>query len=69
MRRRNGDSWPTPGGDYGSKLDSATVGNTGGTKVTFDVTPLVKAAVAGQLGSSRYTRVALMDMGSSTSDS
>ena len=69
MRRRNGDSWPTPGGDYGSKLDSANVGNSAGTKVTFDVTPLVKAAVAGQLGSSRYTRVALMDMGNSTSDS
>jgi endonuclease/exonuclease/phosphatase family metal-dependent hydrolase len=69
MQRRNGDKWPTPGGDYGSKLDSATVSNTAGTKVTFDVTPLVKAAVAGQLGSSRYTRVALMDLDASTSES
>jgi len=57
-QRRNGESWPTPGGDYGSKLDDAVVGNTAGTKVTFDVTALVKAAVAGQLGSSRYTRLA-----------
>ena len=55
-QRRNGENWPTPGGDYGSKLDDAVVSNTAGTKVTFDVTPLVKAAVAGQLGSSRYTR-------------
>jgi endonuclease/exonuclease/phosphatase family metal-dependent hydrolase len=67
--RRNGDSWQTPGGDYGSKLDEAVVSNTAGTKVTFDVTPLVKAAVAGQLGSSRYTRVALMDLDASTADS
>jgi endonuclease/exonuclease/phosphatase family metal-dependent hydrolase len=37
--------------------------------VTFDVTALVKAAVAGQLGSSRYTRVALMDLEGSTSES
>jgi endonuclease/exonuclease/phosphatase family metal-dependent hydrolase len=37
--------------------------------VTFDVTALVKAAVAGQLGSSRYTRIALMDLDASTADS
>jgi endonuclease/exonuclease/phosphatase family metal-dependent hydrolase len=67
--RRSGDSWQTPGGDYGSKLDDAVVSNAAGTRVTFDVTPLVKAAVAGTLGSSRYTRVALMDTGASTSDS
>jgi len=68
-QRRNGENWPTPGGDYGSKLDDAVVGNTAGTKVTFDVTALVQAAVAGQLGSSRYTRIALMDLDGSTSDS
>jgi len=33
------------------------------------VTPLVKDAVAGRLGSSRYTRVALVDLEGSTSDS
>ena len=37
--------------------------------MTFDVTALVKAAVAGDLGSSRYTRIALIDMDSSTSES
>ena len=37
--RRTGDKWSTPGGDYGTKLDEATVSNKAGTKVTFDVTP------------------------------
>jgi endonuclease/exonuclease/phosphatase family metal-dependent hydrolase len=67
--RRTGDAWQTPGGDYGSKLDDAVVSNVAGTKVTFDVTALVKAAVAGDLGASRYTRVALVDLDESTSDS
>ncbi|MGH9141260.1 MAG: DNRLRE domain-containing protein [Vicinamibacterales bacterium] len=67
--RRKGQSWSTPGGDYGSKLDEAVVSNKAGTKVIFDVTPLVKSAVAGALGSSRYTRIALIDMDGSTADS
>src|SRR4051812_18070740 len=66
--RRTGDRWTTVGGDFGSKLDDAVVG-AAGTKVTFDVTPLVKAAVAGQLGTSRYTRIALIDLQGSTSES
>src|SRR6185312_6161196 len=37
-----------------------------GTKVSFDITPLVKSAVAGQLGSSRYTRVMLVDLDAPT---
>ena len=68
-QRRAGESWTNPGGDYGSKLDEAVASNTAGAKVTFDVTPLVKAAVAGELGSSRYTRIALMDLDASTADS
>jgi len=67
--RKTGTSWNTSGGDLGSKLDDAVVSNTPGTKVTFDVTPLVKDAVAGLLGSSRYTRVALVDLEGSTSES
>jgi len=67
--RRTGEKWATPGGDYGTKLAEATVSNKAGTKITFDVTPLVKAAVAGELGSSRYTRIALIDLESSTSES
>ena len=67
--RRSGEPWQTPGGDYGSKLAEAVVGNAAGTKVTFDVTPLVQAAVTGALGSSRYTRVALIDLEEPTPDS
>jgi endonuclease/exonuclease/phosphatase family metal-dependent hydrolase len=67
--RRAADKWQTAGGDYGSKLASAVVSNVAGTKVTFDVTPLVKAAVAGDLGTSRYSRIALIDLEGSTSDS
>ena len=68
-QRRNSDPWMTAGGDLGSKLDQATVSNIAGAKVTFDVTPLVQAAVAGDLGSSRYTRIALVDLDESTSES
>src|SRR3954468_5598738 len=67
--RRDGDSWLAPGGDYGSKLAEAVASNSAGSKITFDVTPLVKAAVAGDLGSSRYTRIALIDLDASTADS
>jgi len=68
-RRRSGQDWNAAGGDFGSKLDDAVVGNSPGTKVSFDVTALVKAAVAGSLGSSRYTRIALVDKDGSTADS
>jgi endonuclease/exonuclease/phosphatase family metal-dependent hydrolase len=67
--RRKGQSWNTPGGDLGTKLDTEKVSNVPGTKVSFDITPLVQQAVAGKLGSSRYTRVALLDLGSSTKES
>jgi endonuclease/exonuclease/phosphatase family metal-dependent hydrolase len=68
-KRKSGIAWNSSGGDLGSKLDDAVVGNAAGTKVTFDVTALVKEAVAGHLGTSRYTRVALVDVQSSTADS
>jgi len=68
-KRRTSAAWMTAGGDLGSKIDHKTVGNTRGTKVTFNVTTLVKQAVAGQLGSSRYTRVALVDLDGSSSTS
>jgi len=64
-----GTKWSTAGGDLGSKLDTQLVSNTVGSKVTFNVTPLVKQAVSGALGSSRYTRVELVDLDGSTSDS
>lgn len=68
-QRRTSEAWGTVGGDLGSKLAQQTVGNAAGTKVTFDVTALVQKAVSGALGSSRYTRVALIDLDSASQDS
>jgi len=68
-RRRTTSGWTSAGGDLGSLLSKQVVSNVAGSKVTFDVTALVKAAVAGQLGSSRYTRVALVDLDPATVDS
>jgi endonuclease/exonuclease/phosphatase family metal-dependent hydrolase len=68
-QRRTGIEWTKGGGDLGSRLAVQTVSNVAGTRVTFDVTALVKEAVGGQLGSSRYTRIALIDEDASTSDS
>jgi endonuclease/exonuclease/phosphatase family metal-dependent hydrolase len=53
--------WSTTGGDLGAKLDTEVASNAGGTKVTFDVTALVSKVVSGALGSSRYTRIELVD--------
>ena len=44
------------------------VPNVAGAKVNFDVTALVRAAVSGA-SSSRYTRLALADLGASTNNS
>jgi endonuclease/exonuclease/phosphatase family metal-dependent hydrolase len=68
-RRRSTSAWTSAGGDLGSLIAKQVVSNVAGTKVTFDVTPLVKSAVAGNLGSSRYTRVALVDLDPATVDS
>jgi len=61
-RRRATTAWTTPGGDLGSLIGKQAVPKTAGTKITFDVTALVKQAVSGALGSSRYTRLALIDL-------
>jgi endonuclease/exonuclease/phosphatase family metal-dependent hydrolase len=67
--RRTQETWATAGGDLGSRIATGNVSNVGGTRVTFDVTALVKAAVAGDLGASRYTRIVLVDEDASTSAS
>ncbi len=67
-RRRTTTSWVTPGGDLGSLLAKQAVSNVAGTKVTFDVTALVKQAVSGALGSSRYTRIELVDLDAPAGD-
>ena len=67
--RRTNQSWSKAGGDLGSQVDDQEVGNKAGTKVSFDITPLVQQAVAGKLGSSRYTRIALVDLDGATKES
>jgi endonuclease/exonuclease/phosphatase family metal-dependent hydrolase len=67
-RRRVGTAWTSAGGDLGRESLKRVVTNTAGAKVTFDVTALVQAAVSGA-SSSRYTRLALADLGASTSAS
>jgi endonuclease/exonuclease/phosphatase family metal-dependent hydrolase len=68
-RRRTSSTWTRGGGDLGSLIAKQVVSNVSGTKVTFDITSLVKQAVAGNLGSSRYTRIALVDLDPVAADS
>jgi endonuclease/exonuclease/phosphatase family metal-dependent hydrolase len=67
--RRTSSAWMSAGGDLGTLLAKQVVSNVTGTKVTYDVTSLVQAAVAGKLGTSRYTRIALVDVDTETTDS
>jgi endonuclease/exonuclease/phosphatase family metal-dependent hydrolase len=67
--RRTSTYWASAGGDLGTKITEKVVGNAAGTRVSFDITPLVQQAVSGSLGSSRYTRIALVDLDGSTNES
>jgi endonuclease/exonuclease/phosphatase family metal-dependent hydrolase len=67
-RKTDGRRWSTAGGDLGTRYATATVGTTAGSRVKFNVTSLVQATVKGTFGS-RYTRIALVDGGSSSSSS
>jgi endonuclease/exonuclease/phosphatase family metal-dependent hydrolase len=62
--RKSGYAWVTNGGDLGGKYAEATVTGTPGSKVTFDLTRLVQEIVNGN--ESRWTRVAIVDLGAST---
>jgi len=66
-KRRTATAWTTLGGDLGAKTASFIASNVAGAKVSVDVTALVQAAVSS--ASSRYTRIALTDLGASTSAS
>jgi endonuclease/exonuclease/phosphatase family metal-dependent hydrolase len=68
-RRKSSMYWAEQGGDTGSRYATASVANGAGTKVKFDVTALVRAVVRGDFGSSRYTRILLVDEGGSSRDS
>jgi endonuclease/exonuclease/phosphatase family metal-dependent hydrolase len=63
---RDGQAWSHSGGDLGSNFGTTYVGNAVGSTFTFDVTRLVQNAVNGVFGTSRYTRVALIDTGGSS---
>jgi endonuclease/exonuclease/phosphatase family metal-dependent hydrolase len=66
--RKGSSYWGTAGGDLGTKLDEQSVSNVAGSKVSFNVTSLVKSAISGALGS-RYTRIAIIDLEGATSTS
>jgi endonuclease/exonuclease/phosphatase family metal-dependent hydrolase len=67
--RKTGYTWSRAGGDLAEKAAVATVTNSAGSHVSFDVTDLVQGAVNGSYGSSRYTRIAVLDTGGSDRDS
>jgi endonuclease/exonuclease/phosphatase family metal-dependent hydrolase len=67
--RKTATAWGTAGGDLGSRITEQSVSNVAGSRVSFDVTPFVQQAVSGSLGSSRYTRIALVDLDASGNES
>jgi endonuclease/exonuclease/phosphatase family metal-dependent hydrolase len=67
-RKESGANWSNAGGDLGSRYATASVGTSRGTRVSFNVTSLVQSTVNGNYGS-RYTRIALVDGGSSSASS
>ncbi len=69
VKRNSTDAWSQSGGDLAERYGSATVSSVSGSTVAFNVTALVQSAVNGSFGSSRYSRIALVDTGSSTKDS
>ena len=69
VKRTSSTSWSRSGGDLAERYGSATVSSVSGSTVTFNVTALVQGVVNGTFGSSRYSRIALVDTGSSSRDS
>jgi endonuclease/exonuclease/phosphatase family metal-dependent hydrolase len=67
-RYRSSSYWSTGGGDLAEKWATTNVGRTAGSSVSFDVTSLVQNTVKGSFGS-RYTRVALVDVGGADNES
>jgi endonuclease/exonuclease/phosphatase family metal-dependent hydrolase len=68
-KRNSSTAWSTPGGDIAERYTYGTVTNVVGGRVSFDVTQLVQGVVNGAFGSSRYTRVVLIDLGASSQSS
>lgn len=61
--RKSSSYWSTPGGDLGHQHGVVTVTNAPGSKVTIDVTAITREAM---LTSSRYTRLMLVDIDSTS---
>jgi endonuclease/exonuclease/phosphatase family metal-dependent hydrolase len=69
-RRKSGTSWSKAGGDLAEQYGTQNVTDSVGSRVTYDVTALVQGVVSGKFSaSSRYTRLLLVDTGSSSRDS
>jgi endonuclease/exonuclease/phosphatase family metal-dependent hydrolase len=66
LYHRTGQAWSTSGGDFGQTFGTTYVGNAVGSTYKFDLTQMVQKVVNGQFGS-RYTRLALLDVGANTS--
>ena len=67
--RKTATPWNTAGGDLGAWITHGVVTNVPGSQMYFDVTSLVRQAVSGALGSSRYSRLAMVDIDPSGSES
>jgi endonuclease/exonuclease/phosphatase family metal-dependent hydrolase len=67
-RYRSSSYWSSAGGDLAETWATTNVGRTAGSAVSFDVTSLVQKTVSGTFDS-RYTRVALVDVGGADNES
>jgi endonuclease/exonuclease/phosphatase family metal-dependent hydrolase len=68
-RRNSSANWTVAGGDIAEVYDQKSVTNVAGTRVAFDLTQLVSSVVHETFGTSRYTRVVLIDAGGDSRDS
>ena len=66
--RMGSSAWATPGGDAGEEAGSANATNVAGSRVTVNVTDLVRRISNGDFGS-RWTRFVLDDVGSDVKES
>jgi endonuclease/exonuclease/phosphatase family metal-dependent hydrolase len=67
ITRKTGYKWTIAGGDFGTKIGELSVPTTAGAKVSVNVTAAVQQALKD--ASSRYTRLALVDLGTADSTS
>ena len=67
--RKRGYRWTTSGGDLAEKRGQVSVNGTVNAKITVDITALVQDAVNGKFGSSRDTRLGLVDLGRASDSS